>query len=34
MLRNDMQSVLSEDFKANEIEVGVVRDGVDGGAFR
>ena len=28
------QNVLSEDFKAHEIEVGVVREGVDGGAFR
>ena len=29
-----LQSVLSEDFKANEIEVGVVQEGVQGGAFR
>lgn len=26
--------MLSEDFKANEIEVGVVQEGVQGGAFR
>jgi len=28
-----LQNVLSEDFKGNEIEVGVVRDGVSNGSF-
>lgn len=29
-----LQNVLSEDFKATDIEVGVVQEGVQGGAFR